>query len=275
MAYDAMRGMLQTVLMKRALLEMYVAACKAQQADRKNLASNIQFQQIMQDTAHAYAVVNSLSANIRAWRTHHADQLVLPPASGVSLAQMEAFIARIAEAVDDDVDMLIDFPGQGKAGECAWVTPGGRAGIDAQYGEHDLPTALGIGDEADDIEGSADVLGVDDDDDDYHFDADRVSFVTPADANDCYVSWQLAATHHRHHEHDDYACQDMTWPPHDVAGPHMTDAEYRHLFGLTAILEGPYDIFGNSIAPGRDGYNAYGFQLPDDDDSPDYNIPGQ
>ncbi len=274
MAYDAMRGLLQAALMKRALLEMYVAACRAQQADRKNLASNIQFQQIMQDTAHAYAVVNSLYANIHAWRTHHADQLVLPPESGMSLAQMEAFIARITEAVDDDADMLIDFPGQGKVGDCAWVTPGGRVGVDAQYGEYDVPTTMGMhdaGDEDDDTDASLDVMS---DDDDYHFDSDRVSFVTPADANDCYVSWQLAATHNRHHERDDYACQDMTWPPHDVAGPHMTDAEYRHLFGLTAVLEGPYDIFGNSIAPGSDRYNAYGRQPLDDDDSPDYNIPG-
>ena len=279
MAYDAMRGLLQTALMKRALLDMYVAVGTAQHADRRNLASNIQFQQIQQDVAHAYAVVASLYANIHAWRMQHADRLIVPPASAVTLTQMEGFIARIAAAVDDDADMLVDFPGQGKTG-CVWTHLGARTGFDAIDQSAELPADLGMDSgDADDVAAEIDALLADlEDDADYLYEPDRATPMTIHDATECTLGWQLESTYDRQPERDDFACQDMTWPPRDVEGPHLTDAEYRHLFGLTPILAGPYDIFGNSIDlpdAQRDRTAAPPPPDTDDDDSPDYNVPGQ
>jgi len=274
MTYDAMRVLLRVALIKRALFDIYVETCRAQHVTRKNLLSNIHFSEIMADTAHAYDVVGRLYTRLDEWRGVHSAQLQIPPADApLDLVTIAGFVSRISTQVDSDAAVFGSFPGTGSVGDCEWARTPKSGHLDERPWLDDVASdeRESNSDECfdppseDDLDTDIDDNDSADDDYPYH---DSSLGVSDADAFDVFMGWNMAS-HHQHdaHERDDFACGDLSPALRDACHHELTTQEYQLLFGLLLPPTPRYkiDIFGNPIIPPQTG----------DEDSPDYNIPGE
>jgi hypothetical protein len=292
MTYDAMRVFMRVALIKRALFDIYVETCDAQHATRKNLLSNIHFSEIMADTAHAFDVVARLYAKLDDWREVHTAQMQMPVDDAtLDVATVVAFVSRISTQVDIEALAHGGFPGTGSVGACQWARTPTTGRLDERTWERDIadsvesdaddrfepPSRTGDVDADDDDDDpydrfeppshTGDVDADDDyDDDDYPYN-NLAAGMSDTDAFDVFMGWNMAS-HHQHgtHERNDFACGDLSPALRDACHHELTNQEYQLLFGLYPPPTPGYkiDIFGNPIIQPQ----------TDDDDSPDYNVPG-